>query len=73
MNKKQWHYIIKHRNNDFEIINDTFETDLSASEICQRFEKEGYEVLVLERIVPIPRFHFKISDWLSYKKEFNYV
>ena len=73
MNIQQWHYIIKHKNNDFEIINDTLTTDLSASEICQRFEKEGYEILVLEKIIQIPCFSFKISNWLSHKKEFNYV
>ena len=72
MNKQQWHYIIK-TIDDNEIINDTLETDLSASEICQRFEKEGYEVLVLERVIPIPRLNFKISDWLSHRKGVNYV
>ena len=73
MNKQQWHYIIKHKNNDFEIINDVLTTDLLASEICQGFEKEGYEVLVLERVIPIPRLNFKISDWLSHRKGVNYV
>ena len=48
MNIQQWHYIIK-TIDDNEIINDTLETDLKASEICKEFEDNGFEVLVLER------------------------
>ena len=72
MNKQQWHYIIK-TIDDNEIINDTLETDLKASEICRGFEMNNFEVLVLEKVIQIPRLNFKISDWLSYKKESNYV
>lgn len=57
MNKQQWHYIIK-TIDDNEIINDTLETDLKASEICKGFEVNGFEVLVLEKVIQIPKYDY---------------
>lgn len=64
---QKWHYVAMDQNKNF--INNTIDSELTASQICNNLESFGWEVVLLEKVKKISIYNFLYPIKYFYEKQ----